>query len=328
MRAEQSRAERLPWIDILKGIGIILVVVGHIYSNSTIFKWLYSFHMPLFFFAAGWVYRERSVIVDIKRRIQTVVVPYFSFGILILIYWQVIERRFRDTNISFSESLLGLLLGKYDKLVFNVHLWFLPCFFVTVVLFNVIVNIGGKKTAYIVSILMSGIYIIFPLPGLPWGCDRVFKYIFFYAVGVWLAEHDEKINITYKNFERKILAIILLIVNFWLAYINLTEGIMWFITGVIGVGSIKMFAQMINENKFVQYFGRISLIILCLHGPVYRMVIKIVSISFRMDTNAVRENFFLVMVVVVVTMIVCSIIYEFVIRTVPWMLGKKKMTIF
>ena len=84
----ESRA-RLPWLDVLKGIGIILVVVGHVYSNKTIFNWLYSFHMPLFFFAAGWVYREKSVLYDIKHRFQTIAVPYFSFGLLILFYWQL-----------------------------------------------------------------------------------------------------------------------------------------------------------------------------------------------------------------------------------------------
>ena len=47
-----SRAERLSWLDVLKGIGIILVVIGHVYSNRTVFNWLYSFHMPLFFLAA------------------------------------------------------------------------------------------------------------------------------------------------------------------------------------------------------------------------------------------------------------------------------------
>lgn len=69
------RAERLSWLDVLKGIGIILVVIGHVYSNRTVFNWLYSFHMPLFFLAAGWGYKEKSVLTDIKRRIQTIVVP-------------------------------------------------------------------------------------------------------------------------------------------------------------------------------------------------------------------------------------------------------------
>ena len=44
--------ERVHWIDIAKGLGIIAVVIGHIYNNQVIFKWLYSFHMPLFFFVA------------------------------------------------------------------------------------------------------------------------------------------------------------------------------------------------------------------------------------------------------------------------------------
>ena len=73
------KTSRLSWLDIMKGIGIILVVVvGHISSNKIIFNWLYSFHMPLFFFAAGWVYKKKQFLIDIKRRIQTIVIPYFS----------------------------------------------------------------------------------------------------------------------------------------------------------------------------------------------------------------------------------------------------------
>ena len=172
-----SRAERLSWLDVLKGIGIILVVIGHVYSNRTVFNWLYSFHMPLFFLAAGWVYKEKSVLTDIKRRIQTIVVPYFSFGLLVLLYWQVIERRFRNSDMSFMDSLLGLFSGCYDNLDFNVHLWFLPCFFVTVALFNILVNLGGRKFAYIAAVLMSLVYVVLTMPELPWGFNRVFKYI-------------------------------------------------------------------------------------------------------------------------------------------------------
>ena len=64
------QASRLSWIDVLKGIGIILVVLGHIYLDDVVYNWLYSFHMPLFFIAAGMVYKEKSVLIDIKRKIQ------------------------------------------------------------------------------------------------------------------------------------------------------------------------------------------------------------------------------------------------------------------
>jgi len=278
--------------------------------------------MPLFFLAAGWVYKERSILTDIKRRIQTIVVPYFSFGFLVLIYWQVIERRFRDSDMSFIDSLFGLFSGYYDNLDFNVHLWFLPCFFVTVVLFNILVNLGGRKIAYIVSALMSLIYIILPMPELLWRFNRVFKYIGFYAVGVFLAGRGTRI--VDRKIRTGVVAAVLLILNFLLSLHNLTTGIMWFVTAFIGVAAVILVSRLINENKILQYLGRISLIVLCIHGPVYRIVVKIASIPLHMSTDAVRENFLLAMLVVAITTIICSVVYEIVVRVSPWMLGKTK----
>ena len=100
---------------------------------------------------------------------------------------------------------------------------------------------------------------------------------------------------------------------------------MWFVTAFIGVVAVILISQLVNENKILQYLGRISLIVLCIHGPVYRIVIKIVSIPLHMGTDVVRENFLLAMVVVVFTMAICSMAYEAVVGVAPWMVGKKKV---
>lgn len=191
------RSERLSWLDVLKGIEIILVAIGDIYSNHTVFNLLYSFHMPLFFLAAGWVYKEKIFLTDLKRRIQTIIISYFSFGLLIFIYWQLNEEKFRNSDMGFMDSLFGLFSGCYDNLDYNVHSWFLPCFFVIVVLFNIMVKLGSRKVAYTVSTLMSLVYIILPIPELPWGFNRVFKYIGFYAVGMLLTGKD--VNVVKKK---------------------------------------------------------------------------------------------------------------------------------
>lgn len=222
--------------------------------------------------------------------------------------------------MSFVDSLIGLLSGSYENLDFNVHLWFLPCFFMTVILFNVLVNVCGKKIAFFVSVLMSLIYIALPMPELFWGINRVFKYIGFYAIGVLLATKGAGVVKSKKG--ATLIALILLALNFYLSLYNLTTGIMWFITGLIGVSSLVLICQVTNENRILQYFGRISLIILCIHGPVYRIVVKIVSIPLHMSTDIVRENIFLAMVVVAITMIICSLAYKIVMRVTPWMLGK------
>ena len=63
--SEKEATKRLTYVDIAKGIGIFLVVVGHCIPDATsstgisigFYRWLhdviYSFHMPLFSFCQG-----------------------------------------------------------------------------------------------------------------------------------------------------------------------------------------------------------------------------------------------------------------------------------
>lgn len=104
---------------------------------------------------------------------------------------------------------------------------------------------------------------------------------------------------------------------------DLTIGIMWFVTGMIGVSGVVVLSLLINHNRVLQYLGRMSLVVLCIHGPVYRIMIKMLSIPFHMTTDGVRENFALAMIVVVVTLAVCAAVYEIVVRITPWMIGKQ-----
>lgn len=58
----KEQKDRLVYIDIAKGIAIILVVIGHLlqYNFSgtykhILFNWIYSFHMPVFMMLSGYV---------------------------------------------------------------------------------------------------------------------------------------------------------------------------------------------------------------------------------------------------------------------------------
>lgn len=76
--------KRLVWIDILKGLAILLVVLGHFtYSkdNNGIKHLIYSFHMPLFFILAGCtaaisLEHSKSVSSFYKKRFISVFIPY------------------------------------------------------------------------------------------------------------------------------------------------------------------------------------------------------------------------------------------------------------
>ena len=53
--------KRVDYLDYAKGIAIILVVLGHIFSGGNIKTYIYSFHMPLFFIISGYLFNYSNV---------------------------------------------------------------------------------------------------------------------------------------------------------------------------------------------------------------------------------------------------------------------------
>ena len=49
---------RIDYIDVLKGIGILFVIIGHMYTVPECKAYVYSFHLPLFFIISGALLNE------------------------------------------------------------------------------------------------------------------------------------------------------------------------------------------------------------------------------------------------------------------------------
>ncbi|MDE6029997.1 MAG: acyltransferase family protein, partial [Oscillospiraceae bacterium] len=262
---------------------------------------------------------------DLLGRVKKIVIPYFTFGAVILIYWYFIERSFRSISQTFGEAALGLLLGEYKLLDFHSHLWFLPCFFVLAVFYNILVNIGGNKAAYIASAVMAVIHIFVPLPDLPWGIDRVFRYIGYYAVGHLLAELKADEFVARSPIAVRLTgAVILIGGNFALAYYDLNGGAMWFVTAFVGIAGLSVISMLLERVKALQNVGRISLVILCIHGPIYRVLCKLISIPLGKSTEELRASAILTLAVTAVTIALCVLAYEILKRLAPWTIGEKK----
>lgn len=74
--------KRLDYIDIAKGLGMLAIIWGHIMEVGTTNIFVYAFHIPLFFFISGAVFQKdkyKSFKDFAKRRIKTLVIPYFIF---------------------------------------------------------------------------------------------------------------------------------------------------------------------------------------------------------------------------------------------------------
>ena len=120
-------------IDITKAIGILFVIIGH-NSTGLLCRYIYSFHMPLFFIVSGFLYRQKDVIISLRHDFTKILVPYFFYFLITkcLIPF-TIEGVHAD---SLLQELLRIVYGSNQNIEIKGHhiqgvgyLWFLPALF-------------------------------------------------------------------------------------------------------------------------------------------------------------------------------------------------------
>jgi len=121
--------KRIAYLDVAKGIGILLVMVGHNYIKASLpglGKIIFSFHMPFFFLLSGMLFKPSYPLwVLFKRRFWTLIRPYLvAIVMLYSIY-------FFYTDIKWMTLLRRVLRSLYasGNYIEWAQLWFLPHLF-------------------------------------------------------------------------------------------------------------------------------------------------------------------------------------------------------
>lgn len=193
---------RLVWLDQLRGFGIFLVVYGHNFPVTE--KYIYSFHMPLFIFLAGFFHPQKVNVTTIVNRIKRVVVPYFTWSIILYIIWFFVGRNYGESsklNLSPVKNFVGIFYaqGGRDYMDWGIPLWFLPSIFVTFIAFS-FVNKIDKLYGYLVLFLliMAGFCISFYVKTkMIWSLDVALVSLFFYGMGYYFRNYIVKLNYVY-----------------------------------------------------------------------------------------------------------------------------------
>lgn len=150
--------KRMMWLDIAKGLAIILMVLGHCLSDQTaLHDFIYSFHMPLFFVAAGFTMRAKPRGVVIKSSARRLLVPYFVVCGILFAFAFVSPHSLNanlDTQRPWYVVLVEIMYAAGDQGDFFGHhyqaigaLWFLPCLFVARIILNEILLRGERVAA-------------------------------------------------------------------------------------------------------------------------------------------------------------------------------------
>lgn len=134
--------KRLDWVDVAKGITILLMVAGHTSIPEPISKYIWSFHMPFFFFVSGVFYSEKKYKKFsslLKRKIFTLLVPYVFFSVVVMLgYYGTVYWNPKELYLGWS----------------GYALWFIPVLFMSEMLLYPFAKFMNKTITKIIIIVL------------------------------------------------------------------------------------------------------------------------------------------------------------------------------
>ncbi len=144
---ENRKKKQLNYLDIARGIGIIVVILAHVDTgDNPMCSWIGSFCMAIFFFVSGALlhyldrWRNESFTQIIVKRLKGVLYPYFSFSALIILYYTFMRVVFRHGSFSNIAEIVKstVTLSGYDAL------WFMPTLFFAEVICVMLLRYFGR----------------------------------------------------------------------------------------------------------------------------------------------------------------------------------------
>lgn len=317
-------------VDVMKGIGIILVVLGHTVHND-LCAWIYTFHMPLFFIAVGLFFKSGNDIY--LKRFKSILIPYFFFAILSYPYWRFLEMKYRPLADDFNANAhFWDIFWQTHQFEFNAVLWFLPCLFLIIILLNVILTLTKNRIIIVCVCILWIISASLYMPDIKsfWLKETWFAFPFV-AIGLFvsssLSNIENKLQTT--PWYYKIAAIIPLLAIIILPHggkmmsSNYPNGYLYyFITALICVSAVFILSTLLTSQKWLSWLGRNTLVIMCLHEPLKRIVIKIFAIATHQNTDELRESTILSILVTAVVILVLVPVCKLISKRLPWILGR------
>ncbi len=278
-------------IDILRGIAITLVLLGHsviVYPvNLNEITWcgfLHSFvstvHMPLFFLISGFCYSFRNAGDFYKKKVKRILIPYLVFV--------------------FANFALGLLLpafinngsgfkGLIDDLLKGTSYWFLYTLFIIFLIFPLIEKVIKKRIVRISVLCLMFLLSLFNFWPKYLSLDKLVMYLPFFTLGYCLKVDFGSFKQIYKKlFGNKVVSLVsaAVMLALWVCVcvliFNTTGEVSYYITALLsiaaaflGIGTISVLVNLAVNTKLSDVFvelGKYSLQLYLLDG--YMLVIS------------------------------------------------------
>ncbi|MBQ6180935.1 MAG: acyltransferase family protein [Ruminococcus sp.] len=283
---ENKAKKRIEYIDIAKGIAIILVIIGHTVPDGSFLKdYIYGFHMPLFFLVSGYFFKERPVKEYVRKQGVRLMVPYAvtAVGIIALSAGKkVLRRNWPEAIRLFKVQSLAAVYGSgMDMPLYRGSstiipdigaIWFLPAIFFGLLILNLSLKCRHSWVVVLISAaagMISVHFVWLPMSIQPGMVAVVFLYTGYLSRKYQLIEKVSRVWIVLVSVPLTFVGpyicgcTILASNSYRYGPVNLLFAfpgmlVILYISKVIEVHSPKL-------NGCFRFFGADTLIILCTH---------------------------------------------------------------
>ena len=200
------------YLDVLKGILIIFVVIGHgaFMKFPELHRIIYWFHIPVFFILNGYLtdWNKKSIGEFCRGKFQAYAIPYIAFSTFFILISP-------NKLMNIVRMLLG---GNYNITWYSYPFWFINTLFISVCLYKVLYNTfgeGGRFSVAIISWILVHLFTKFGFRlSMPWGIEYSMIAIPYIEIGAIIRRLCSVENLKLNRGKRTALSIIGLTIFF------------------------------------------------------------------------------------------------------------------
>lgn len=314
MIKKSENASRKTIYDVLKGLGIISIVIGHTHPSGPVLLFVYSYHLALFVFVSGLQFNTEKYSDNpyllFQNRVRTMWPAYFLY----LTFFTLIHNIAMRLHMIPEEELYGekmIFDHIWDNFVFRGYepmggiLWFVPVLLITLVVFGIVVYFSFEffykvRVACIViaccSIGISGMYCNLNDLGLNMHIHTGLLLMPVLMLGFLISY----LRIDFEKLFRWYIAIPCAILVYWLVVVQgyqielsveyVGSALVFYPITICGIYFMCYIGHLINRFPKIAgvfaHFGKYSFDIMALH----LFVIKLIDICFGTLIGDTAEN--------------------------------------
>lgn len=318
--------KRIEFIDLAKGICIILVVLGHCGARINL-PGLEIVRMPLYFILSGLFFKDYGGGYNFFiRKTNKILIPFIFFYLLGCMAYYGIKFLAPQLLITSAGGILDVF---NNRQFFNGPIWFLLCLFWCNIIFCQITLHIKREWLRIITVIALGVTgLLLGRSGvfIPLFIDVAFTALPFFAFGYYLKKSD----ILYPNrYDRYC---ILFAMVFWgIAYIltittdyrlslhyNVLEGWSTYFISITSVLAILFLCKTIKHVPFVSYCGRYSIVLLCVHHMIYRPLMVLMP---KTGIEILSSNWS----IAIITLLLSAACIPVCKKLIPWFVAQKDL---